>query len=194
MTIVNLATSEKREYPRIRRFAFSGDASTWIALQRQAAQAAGAAGAAEGRGAAGGGARRRAVAAGAAPDRPRGTDLILRELATGQELSVGNVADFAFSKDGSLLAWTIDAQDKIGNGVQLRDMARGTVTVLDNGNASYERLVWTEKGDGLSVLKGTDDRALRDKRYAVLGFTGFSAGAPQKTSSIPPPTRPSPRA
>ena len=185
VTIVNLATSEKREYPRIRRFAFSGDASTWIALQRQAAQAAGAAGAAEGRGAAGGGAQTPGGGGGAASDRPRGTDLILRELATGQELSIGNVADFAFSKDGSLLAWTIDAQDKIGNGVQLRDMARGTVAVLDNGNASYERLVWTEKGDGLSVLKGTDDRALRDKRYAVLGFTGFSAGAPQKTAFDP---------
>ena len=134
----------------------------------------------KGRGAAGGGAQTPGGAGGAASDRPRGTDLILRELATGQELSIGNVADFAFSKDGSLLAWTIDAQDKIGNGVQLRDMARGTVAVLDNGNASYERLVWTEKGDGLSVLKGTDDRALRDKRYAVLGFTGFAAGAPQK--------------
>ena len=66
--------------------------------------------------------RRQAARAGAASDRPRGTDLILRELASGQELSVGNVADFTFSKDGNLLAWTIDAQDKIGNGVQLRDM------------------------------------------------------------------------
>ena len=183
--IVHLATGEKREYPRIRRFAFSGDASTWIALQRQPAQAAGAGGAAEGRGAAGAGAQAPGGAAGAAPDRPRGTDLILRELASGQELSIGNVADFAFSKDGTLLAWTIDAQDRIGNGIQLRDMARGTVAVLDNGNASYERLAWTEKGDGLSVLKGTDDRALRDKRYAVVGFTGLTGGAPQKTTYDP---------
>ena len=184
VTIVNLATSEKREYPRIRRFAFSGDASTWIALQRHPAQAAGAGGATEGRGASGG-APAPGGAAGAASDRPRGTDLILRELASGQELSVGNVADFTFSKNGNLLAWTIDAQDKVGNGVQLRDMSRGTVAVLDNGNASYERLVWTEKGDGLSVLKGTDDRALRDKRYAVVGFTGFGAGAPQKVTYDP---------
>ena len=179
VTIVNLATGEKREYPRIRRFAFSGDASTWIALHRQPAETTGAGGAAEGRGAAAGG----VAPVGAArtpPDRPRGTDLILRELASGQELNVGNVADFAFSKGGNLLAWTIDAQDKVGNGLQLRDMVRGTVAVLDNGNASYERVVWTEKGDGLSVLKGTDDRALRDKRYALLGFSGFGAGAPTK--------------
>ena len=175
VTIVNLATGEKREYPRIRRFAFSGDASTWIALHRQPAETTGAGGAAEGRGAGAGG----PAPVGAArtpPDRPRGTDLILRELASGQELNVGNVADFAFSKGGNLLAWTIDAQDKVGNGLQLRDMVRGTVTVLDNGNASYERVVWTEKGDGLSVLKGTDDRALRDKRYAVAWIQRFRRG------------------
>jgi dipeptidyl aminopeptidase/acylaminoacyl peptidase len=180
VTIVNLATGEKREYARIRRFAFSGDASTWIALQRQPAQAAGggAAAAPEGRG---GAAPGTGAAAGAAADRPRGTDLILRELATGQELNVGNVADFAFSRDGSLLAWTIDATDRIGNGVQLRDMTRGTVSVLDNGDASYERLTWTEKGDALAVLKGTEDKAFRDKLYAVVGITGFGSGTPQKT-------------
>jgi dipeptidyl aminopeptidase/acylaminoacyl peptidase len=184
VTIVNLATGEKREYSRIRRFAFSGDASTWVALQRQPAQAPGGA---EGRGAApaAGGGPGAGAGAGAASDRPRGTDLILRELASGQELGIGNVADFAFSKDGKLLAWTIDAQDKVGNGVQLRDMANGTVTVLDSGSASYERLVWTEKGDGLAVLKGTDDRALRDKRYSVLGFTSLGAGKSQKVTFDP---------
>lgn len=181
VTAVNLTTGEKHDYARIRRFAFSGDASTWLALHRQAAPATGAGpGSGDGRGAA----APRAQGSGVT-DRPRGTDLILRELATGQELSVGNVAEFAFSRDGHLLAWTIDAQDKVGNGIQLRDMAKGTVSVLDSGAASYERLTWTEKGDGLSVLKGTDDRMLRDKLYAVLGFTGFAAGAPQKVTFDP---------
>ena len=64
-------------------------------------------------------------------------------------------------------------------------MTTGAVTVLDSGAATYERLTWTEKGDGLAVLKGTDDRALRDKRYAVLGFTGLGAGAPRKIAYDP---------
>jgi dipeptidyl aminopeptidase/acylaminoacyl peptidase len=183
VTIVNLASGEKLAYPKIRRFAFSGDSSAWIALNRYPAQttpgggeAPGAAAGGGGRG--GGGAA--APAAGAPSDRPRGTDLILRELATGNELSVGNVGDFSFSRDGKLLAWTIDAQDKAGNGIQLRDMQQGTVRVLDSGNAVYERPTWTEKGDALAVLKGTDDRSLRDRRYAVVGFTALT-GAPQKT-------------
>ncbi len=182
VTIVNLASGEKREYTRIRRFAFSGDASTWIALHRPVPTASGQ-GASGGAGASG--------ASGASPggagaaDAPKGSDLILRELATGSELNVGNVSEFAFTTDGRYLAFTIDARDKVGNGLQLRDMASGTVTVLDSGAASYERPAWTEKGDGLAVLKGTDDRTLRDKRYAALGFTGFGAGSPRKTTYDP---------
>jgi len=60
-------------------------------------------------------------------------------------------------------------------------MARGTVTVLDSGTAVYERPTWTEKSDALAVLKGTEDRRLRDRRYAVVGFTDLTAAAPRKT-------------
>jgi dipeptidyl aminopeptidase/acylaminoacyl peptidase len=168
--IVNLASGEKRDYARIRRFAFSGEASTWIALHRPGPP--GAPGAQGAQGAQGG------------ADAPRGSDLILRELATGHELNVGNVADFAFTRAGRLLALAIDARDKVGNGVQLRDMTAGVVTVLDSGAASYERLAWTERGDGLAVLKGSDDRTLRDKRYAVLGFTSLDT-KPLKTEYDP---------
>ena len=184
VTVVNLATGEKRDYPKIRRFAFSGDTGTWLALQRHPAQTGPGGGAASGGGPGGpGGAAQGGP--NAAPDRPRGTDLILRELASGQELNVGNVADFAFSRDGRFLAWTIDAQDKVGNGIQLRDMTRGTVSVLDSGLASYERPTWTEKSDALAVVKGTEDKTLRDKLYSVLGFTAIPSGTPQKTAYDP---------
>ena len=75
----------------------------------------------------------------------------------------------------------IDAADKIGNGVQLRTMATGTMVSLDTDTASYERLSWTEKGDGLTVLKGKEDRAYSDKLYSIVGFTGFGSGEPKKT-------------
>jgi len=71
----------------------------------------------------------------------------------------------------------MDAPDKAGNGIQLRDMETGVVMVLDSDKASYERLTWTEKGDGLAVLKGTEDKRYADKVYSAVGFTGFGAGA-----------------
>ena len=178
VTLVNLASGEKREYAKIRRFSFIGEASTWIALHRLPAQSGGP-------GRAGGPPAAAAPAAGAAADSPKGTDLILRELATGQELNVGNVSEFAFTRDGRFLATIVDAQDKVGNGVQLRDMAAGTITVLDGGAAVYERVSVADKGDALTVLKGTDDRTLRDKVYAVVGVTGIGAGAPKKVVYTP---------
>ena len=128
-----------------------------------------------------------AVAArrGDASDRPRGTDLIIRELATGAELNFGNVSEFAFTRDGKFLASVIDATDKIGNGVQLRNMLTGTVNSLDTDTANYERLSWTEKGEGLTVLKGKEDRAFTDKMYSIVGFTGFGSGEPKKTEFDP---------
>ena len=160
VAIVNLSTGEKRDYGKIRKFAFSGEASTWIAMQRYAPAPPPGGGAAPSGPPAGDGPN-------IPPDRPRGTDLILRELATGQELNIGNVADFAFTRDGRYLAWTIDAQDKVGNGIQLRDMVRGIVTVLDSGRASYERPSWTDKGDGLAVLRGYGRQGLQ--RQALYG-------------------------
>jgi dipeptidyl aminopeptidase/acylaminoacyl peptidase len=179
VTVVNLATGEKKEYPRIRRFAFSGESSGWIALHRfgpDATPAGGgtnAAAAAPGGGRVGGG-------GGPVPERPRGTDLILRDLSSSAELNIGNVSEFSFRQDGRLLAFAIDATDKAGNGLQVRDMTSGVVMPIDNGNASYERITWSDKGDGLAVLKGTDDRAYRDKLYAVLGVTDIASAAPKK--------------
>ncbi|MCR4373993.1 MAG: prolyl oligopeptidase family serine peptidase [Acidobacteria bacterium] len=178
--IVNLSTGDKVSVPKIRRFAFSGEMGGWIAMHRYGPDAAaGAAGAAGGRA---GGAAPPAAAAAAAPrdTRPRGTDLILRELKTGTELNVGNVFEFAFNKSGKFLALNIDAADQAGNGIQIRDMSSGAITSLETDKAFYERLTWTTEGDALSMLKGTDDKAFRERLFSVVGFTGFGSGAPRK--------------
>ncbi|TAK19342.1 MAG: S9 family peptidase [Acidobacteria bacterium] len=196
MTLVNLASSEKKDIAKIRRFTFSGDAGGWIALHRFGADAAAAPGP--------GGAPGRAGAPGGAPGagrgtagdtRPKGTDLVLHELATGVEINVGNVSEFAFNKSGKTLALVIDAADQAGNGVQLRDMATGVVTPIDTDKAFYERLAFTEDGDALSVLKGHDEiTAWKDRLYAVVGWTGVNRGAaslkkvmfdPAKDASFP---------
>jgi hypothetical protein len=65
-------------------------------------------------------------------------------------------------------------------------MATGTVTSLDHDSANYERLSWTDKGEGLTVLKGKEDRALTDKRYGVLGFTGLRQGGEPKKIEYDP--------
>ncbi len=182
--IVNLATGDKVSVPKIRRFAFSGEMGGWIALHRYGADAAAGAPAAAATGGRGGGAA--APAADAPRDtRPRGTDLILRELKTGMELNVGNVSEFGFNKSGKFLALVIDAADQAGNGLQIRDTSTGTITSLEADKAFYERMAWTTEGDALSMLKGTDDRQYRERLYSVVGFSGFGSGAPKKVTFDP---------
>jgi dipeptidyl aminopeptidase/acylaminoacyl peptidase len=109
-----------------------------------------------------------------------GGDLALRELATGAELTLGNVGDWAFDRKGKWLALTIHTRDQAGNGVQLRDMTTAALVPLDSARASYAALAWADKGDALTVLKGVDDPRYEGKLYSVLGFKAFSSGKPQK--------------
>jgi dipeptidyl aminopeptidase/acylaminoacyl peptidase len=193
LILVELATGKKTEVEKIRRFAFAPERSTMIAMHRYGATPAGGPGAGAGAAApavAPGGAGGAAGAA-AAEDRASGTDLILHILATGDELNVGNVSEFAFDKKGNYLAWIIDAQDKIGNGVALRLMDSGMVTPLDSATANYKGLAFTEKGDGLVTMRGVEDKAWDEKLYTVVAFRDNGHGAdktvfdPSKDSTFP---------
>ena len=169
----------------VRRFAFAGERGGWIAFQKAPATSGGAGGGSAppaGPGGASG------SGAAAASDRPKGADLILRDLATGRDLNIGNVAEFAFDKSGRYLALVIDAPDKAGNGVQLRNMESGVVSVLDSDKASYERLAWTEKGDGLAVREGHRGQALHGQ--GLRGWSGSGTSAPRAARSAPSTTRP----
>src|SRR5262245_5923036 len=63
-------------------------------------------------------------------DEPAGATLIVRDLTSGRDTTFGNVAEFAWqdlANRGRLLALTISAEDKTGNGVQLFDPATGAL-------------------------------------------------------------------
>jgi hypothetical protein len=175
VVLVSLTTGETAEIEGVRRLAFNGEAATWIALQRTPAEPP----------APGGPPSPSPVApvasmAAVAGERVAGNDLMLRELATGAELTLGNVGDWAFDKKGRWLALTIDTRDQAGNGVQLRDMTTAALVPLDGAGASYTSLAWTAKSDALTVLKGVDDPRYEGKHYSVIGFRDFSSGKPRK--------------
>jgi dipeptidyl aminopeptidase/acylaminoacyl peptidase len=176
VVVVNLATGERREFDKVRRFAFNGERPAWIALHRYVdtpAPSGGGAGAPGGGGGAGGAAPRPADAA----------DLLLVELATGVVAHVGDVGDFGFDRSGEWLAWTVDTRDRIGNGVQLRNMRTGTVRAIDaeRSGALYRRLTWDDSLPALAVLRGRPDSAASDTAYAVVGFTSLAAASATRT-------------
>ena len=183
--LVNIATGEKKEFDRVRRFAFNGDKPTWLAMQSypETSPATGdaAATAPAGRGGRGGRGGAPADAGGAAPaGRAEGTDLVLYSLAGGELANVGNVAEFGFDDSGDWLAYTIDARDQIGNGVQLRNMRTDVVRAIDSDRALYRRLVWSDSLGALAVLRGKIDSTARDTLFSIVTFTKVASGTPAK--------------
>ena len=109
---------------------------------------------------------------GSKPDDPKGSDLLLVELATGKSQNIGNVSEYAFNKKGVLLAYTIDATNQSGNGLHLYTIASKQTRVLDSDKAKYQSINWTEEGDGLAALKMVKDKnsAGQRKRYRCKEF------------------------
>jgi dienelactone hydrolase len=172
VAIVNLATGEKKEFDKMRRFVFAGDAPQWVAMHGYSASAPVAA----------------SPAGGAGPATPAvsdAADLILYGLTSGTTFNIGNVSEFGFDRLGNFLAYTIDAREDIGNGVQLRDLRSDVVRALDSENALYRRLAWVDSGNAFAVLRGKPDTVARDTLYTVLTFTGIGTPAQKKVAFDP---------
>ena len=170
----NLATGAIKSWQDIQSFTFSND-STHLLLRRRAPQGAGGGGArAGGEPPAGGG------AAAATPDAataPRGVDVIVHSLITGRDRPIGSVADVAFNRAGDLLAYTVDATVKDGNGLFVMDVKTGRTTPIDNDAKRYTRLTWSEDGTALAVLKGTDVERMRERDNVLFIVTNVRAAA-----------------
>ena len=174
----NLETGAVQSWQNIESFTFSANSSHLI-LRRRPAAAAGEGGAGRGGAAAdtgggpGGGAA--GAAASGAPVGPRGVDVILRNLTTGRDQLLGSVGDIAFNKAGDLLAYTVDAAVKDGNGLFVLDLRNGRVNALDNDAKNYNQLTWSEDGTALAVLKGLDVDKMRERDNALIAFPNVPA-------------------
>jgi dipeptidyl aminopeptidase/acylaminoacyl peptidase len=165
----NLATGAVQSWQDIGSFTFS-PLSTHLFLRRRAAEGAG--GGRGGGGAAPGGAAPAGGGRGSAetPAGPRGLDVILLDLRTGRHQLLGDVGDIAFNRTGSLLAYTVDAAVKDGNGLFVFDARGGRITPLDNDAKIYNRLAWNEDGTAVAVLKGSDVEKMREKDNLLMAF------------------------
>ena len=106
----------------------------------------------------------------------RSTDVIVRDLDAGTELTFGNVSELAWSDDGSFLAMVVDVDHGAGNGVQLLDTRSGAVRALDSGDEVYTGLAWGghAHADDLVALKSRTDSAFADTSYTVLAWRGLA--------------------
>lgn len=144
--LLDLANNKKTEFERAGNYDFNGKAATHLAIKIV---------------------KERNPAA--KPDDAQGGDLLIIELSTGKALNIGNVGEFSFNKAGNLLAYTVDAGNKSGNGLYLYNINTRQTTVLDNDKVSYKYLGWDEEKDAVAVLKMKKDEKYKTDKGVVLG-------------------------
>jgi dipeptidyl aminopeptidase/acylaminoacyl peptidase len=147
MELRELATGRTQTWQRMQSGDFNVTA-THLLLRRRA----GAAGRAGG-----------APAAPAGPNAARGTDAVVHELGVGRSLFLGSVGDASFNRQGDLLAYTVDALPRDGNGLFLLDLRSGRTHVLDNDTLQYNRLSWSDDGNRVAILKGRPVERMRER-------------------------------
>lgn len=158
VTLVDLKTGKATTIEKIAKFAFANERGGWLAMHKLSDTPAAPAAAPS------------TPSGASAPAKAKGTDLLLRNLKTGASFNVGNVAEFEFDHQGRYLAYIVDANDKAGNGIVVHHLDNGSSQVLDDGDANYQKLLWNDKGTGLTVLKGLEDKAYEDKLWNAIGF------------------------
>lgn len=105
----------------------------------------------------------------------KGSDLVIRSLTTAQEYNFGNVAEYSWKDDSSLIAMVIDADGKAGNGLQLFNPETGLLKVLDGKEAIYSGLRWREDSDDLAVFRSFENELYEDESQHVLVWKNVSS-------------------
>lgn len=109
-----------------------------------------------------------------------GSDIILRDLNAGSNQLIGNVSDFSFNDAGTHLAVTIDASEKLGNGVHLIDLANKTTAVLDSDTESYSELTWHDERNALAFMKSSSDTTHVGETNLVYAFADVKKPSSKK--------------
>lgn len=108
----------------------------------------------------------------------KGNDLVLVNLSTMTTMNFGNVNAFAFNKNATHLAYTVDAAEMVGNGLYVYDLNKGSLQNLDSDRKTYSRLTWDDarvlksdwatKGNQIAVLKGKSNKKLEQRENSLL--------------------------
>jgi hypothetical protein len=163
--LLNLATGETATIDAIESFAFDA-AGTHLAMRRYAPE-------------------RKEGAATASPaaddgSPPAGSTLVVRDLSTGRDAAFGNVAEYAWQEKGPLLAFTINVEDRIGNGVQVLNPATSALQVLDSAAERYVGLAWRKDADDLAILKSFTNERRDGPSHVAIAWSHVAAASPDR--------------
>jgi dipeptidyl aminopeptidase/acylaminoacyl peptidase len=176
--IMSLADGRVTAVEKVGSFRLPEESSAWLAYYKGMGGAAG--GGRGGRGGRGAGAPPPGAAGaqgrGGANARDRkqpGSDLVVRNLTTGEETTIPEVTEYLWNKKGTWLAYAVSSNDATKDGAFARRMSDAAVTTLQSGKGRYRSLIFDEAGEQLAFLS---DQAEFDKPVAPYRLYHWKAG------------------
>lgn len=172
--LMNLTSGEMTTIDGVQSFAFSPDGG-YIVIRRYPPRPAAAAPAAQG-------GRGGQPAPATEPEQPAAATILVRQLSTGRDTTFGNVGEFAWrdSEKTHLLAMTISAEGKTGNGIHIFDPETTALRVLDSTSSVYTNLSWRRDSSDLAVLRARTDEKHDGPAEVILTWKGLGGPAEQQ--------------
>ena len=189
LAILSLADGRVTTIEKVRGFQVARDGGRFVVYQIDADSTAGVAGRAGGR--AGAGAAAAAAPADSTRPAPRrkdsGAALVIRELATGTEVRVEGVTNYAVDKNERWLVYSVTGADSLGvDGVYVREFSTGNVTTLRKGTGNYRSLTFDDTAAQVAFISDNERWGQDTVRYALYHAFLSSARArgPQAATRI----------
>ncbi len=114
----------------------------------------------------------------AAKKKEFGTELVLRNLATGAERTFADVLEFTIGKDAALLVYAVSSKKEETNGVfAVTTTNANPPMALLSGKGKYAKLTWDEKQTQLAFLSDKEDQASKPAKFKLYRWDLKSAPA-----------------
>jgi dipeptidyl aminopeptidase/acylaminoacyl peptidase len=110
----------------------------------------------------------RAPAGRAAKKKEYGTELVLRNTATGNERKFSDALDYTISKDAKTLVFTTSSRKEDTNGAfAVATHTDGAPAVLLSGKGKYQRLTWDEENTELAFISDKEDAGAKQPKFRL---------------------------
>ncbi|MGQ9800639.1 MAG: prolyl oligopeptidase family serine peptidase [Candidatus Saccharicenans sp.] len=124
-----------------------------------------------------------------------GTELIIRDLETKKTISVQEVSEYVWTKDGRYLAYAVSSKKPEEDGAFIIEPGSGETTTLLKGQGHYVKLAFDEKGQKLAFLSDRDSYQEKVSPYKLYFWQEKMTAAVEiagpKTPSLPAKNAPS---
>jgi dipeptidyl aminopeptidase/acylaminoacyl peptidase len=107
-----------------------------------------------------------------------GVTVVVRDLADGGvEQSFGNVVEYQFDDAAHLIAYAVDAPDKLANGIYVYDLERNTSRAVVSGQYDFDNLAWRARSGDLVALRGDKKKGFVQRENALVVIRGIGGAA-----------------